>query len=87
MCFPTVANAVTAAVPAQDVGVAAGTNNALNALGGVFGVAIMAAVFAGNGGYPAARDSSADSGPPNGWPPGSRPRAWSRRHWPRRNGS
>jgi EmrB/QacA subfamily drug resistance transporter len=51
MCFPTVANAVTAAVPAQDVGVAAGTNNALNALGGVFGVAIMAAVFAGNGGY------------------------------------
>ncbi len=30
---------------------AAGTNNALNALGGVFGVAIMAAVFAGNGGY------------------------------------
>jgi MFS family permease len=51
MCFPTVANAVTAAVPIQDVGVAAGTNNALNALGGVFGVAIMAAVFAGNGGY------------------------------------
>ena len=51
MCFPTVANAVTAAVPARDVGVAAGTNNALNALGGVFGVAIMAAVFAGNGGY------------------------------------
>ena len=30
---------------------AAGTNNALNALGGVFGVAILAAVFAGNGGY------------------------------------
>ena len=51
MCFPTVANAVTAAVPIEDVGVAAGTNNALNALGGVFGVAIMAAVFAGNGGY------------------------------------
>jgi EmrB/QacA subfamily drug resistance transporter len=51
MCFPAVANAVTAAVPLEDVGVAAGTNNALNALGGVFGVAIMAAVFAGNGGY------------------------------------
>jgi MFS family permease len=51
MCFPAVANAVTAAVPIEDVGVAAGTNNALNALGGVFGVAIMAAVFAGNGGY------------------------------------
>jgi len=51
MCFPTVANAVTAAVPAADVGVAAGTNNALNALGGVFGVAIMAAVFAAHGSY------------------------------------
>jgi EmrB/QacA subfamily drug resistance transporter len=51
MCFPTVANAVTAAVPPADVGVAAGTNNALNALGGVFGVAIMAAVFAAHGSY------------------------------------
>jgi IS605 OrfB family transposase len=51
MCFPTVANAVTASVPAGDVGVAAGTNNALNALGGVFGVAIMAAVFAAHGNY------------------------------------
>ena len=51
MCFPTVANAVTASVPAADVGVAAGTNNALNALGGVFGVAIMAAVFAAHGSY------------------------------------
>jgi MFS family permease len=51
MCFPTVANAVTASVPVGDVGVAAGTNNALNALGGVFGVAIMAAVFAAHGSY------------------------------------
>jgi EmrB/QacA subfamily drug resistance transporter len=51
MCFPTVANAVTASVPAADVGIAAGTNNALNALGGVFGVAVMAAVFAAYGSY------------------------------------
>ena len=51
MCFPTVANAVTASVPDGDVGVAAGTNNALNALGGVFGVAILAAVFAVHGSY------------------------------------
>lgn len=51
MCFPTVANAVTASVPASDVGVAAGTNNALNALGGVFGIAILAAVFAAEGSY------------------------------------
>ncbi len=51
MCFPTVANAVTSSVPVHDVGVAAGTNNALNALGGVFGVAILGAVFAAHGGY------------------------------------
>ena len=66
MCFPAVANAVTAAVPLEDVGVAAGTNNALNALGGVFGVAILAAVFAGNGGY---------SGPA-GFIAGFRPAEW-----------
>jgi len=51
MCFPTVANAVTGSVPLADVGVEAGTNNALNALGGVFGVAILAAVFAAHGSY------------------------------------
>jgi EmrB/QacA subfamily drug resistance transporter len=51
MCFPTVANAVVGAVPIEDSGVAAGTNNALREVGGVFGVAILAAVFAGNGDY------------------------------------
>jgi EmrB/QacA subfamily drug resistance transporter len=51
LCFPTVANEVTGSVPAADVGVAAGTNNALNALGGVFGIAILAAIFAAHGSY------------------------------------
>ena len=51
MCFPTVANLVTGSVPPEDAGVAAGTNNALNALGGVFGVAVLAAVFAAHGSY------------------------------------
>lgn len=51
MCFPTVANAVVAAVPIEDSGVAAGTNNALREVGGVFGVAILAAVFIANGDY------------------------------------
>lgn len=51
MCFPTVANEVTGSVPSSDVGVAAGTNNALNALGGVFGIAILAAIFAAHGSY------------------------------------
>ena len=51
MCFPTTANAVVASVPANDAGVAAGANNALREVGGVFGVAILAAVFAANGSY------------------------------------
>jgi EmrB/QacA subfamily drug resistance transporter len=51
MCFPTTANAVVAAVPVRDTGVAAGTNSALREVGGVFGVAILAAVFTANGGY------------------------------------
>ncbi len=51
LCFPTVANQVTGSVPAADVGVAAGTNNALNALGGVFGIAILGVIFAAHGGY------------------------------------
>lgn len=51
MCFPTTANAVTLALPPDDVALAAGTNTALREIGGVFGVAILAAVFAANGGY------------------------------------
>jgi MFS family permease len=51
MCFPTTANAVTLALPAADAAVAAGTNTALREVGGVFGVAILAAVFAHYGGY------------------------------------
>jgi EmrB/QacA subfamily drug resistance transporter len=51
MVFPTTANAVTASVPAEDAGVAAGVNNALRELGGVFGVAVLAAAFAASGSY------------------------------------
>ncbi|WP_049565071.1 MFS transporter [Streptomyces sp. SBT349] len=51
MIFSTSASAVTSAVPPADTGVAAGTNTALRELGGVFGIAILAAVFAHNGGY------------------------------------
>ena len=45
LCFPTVANAVMSSVPMQDAGVASGTNSSLRELGGVFGVAVLAAVF------------------------------------------
>ena len=45
LCFPTVANAVMSSVPTQEAGVASGTNSSLRELGGVFGVAVLAAVF------------------------------------------
>jgi EmrB/QacA subfamily drug resistance transporter len=51
MIFATSASAATAAVPRHDTAVAAGTNTALRELGGVFGIAILAAVFARNGSY------------------------------------
>jgi MFS family permease len=51
LCFPTVTNAVVASVAPTDSGIAAGTNSAMRELGGVFGIAILAAVFAANGSY------------------------------------
>jgi EmrB/QacA subfamily drug resistance transporter len=51
MVFPTVANQVTTSVPIEDAGVAAGVNSAMRELGAVFGVAIIALVFANNGSY------------------------------------
>jgi EmrB/QacA subfamily drug resistance transporter len=51
MCLPTVANAAVGSVPPQEAGVASGTSNALRQLGGVFGVAVLAAVFTHQGGY------------------------------------
>ena len=51
LCFPTVANAVVGSVPAEEAGVASGANSALRELGGVFGIAVVAAVFAGGGVY------------------------------------
>ena len=50
-CFPTVANAVMGSVPLQEAGVAAGTNSTIRELGGVFGVAVLATVFARHGVY------------------------------------
>jgi EmrB/QacA subfamily drug resistance transporter len=51
MCFPTVANAVAQSVPLEEIGVASGTNSAVRELGGVFGVAVLAAVFTHGGVY------------------------------------
>ena len=51
LIFPTLANAAISSVPLADSGVAAGTNNTMREAGGLFGVAILAAVFTANGGY------------------------------------
>lgn len=51
LVFPTVAGEVVSSVPAADIGIASGTNSALRELGGVFGVAVLASVFARPGVY------------------------------------
>jgi MFS family permease len=49
--FAPMANVVLSAVRPAQQGQASGANNAIRELGGVFGVAILAAVFAARGGY------------------------------------
>ena len=49
--FAPVANLVLSAVKRDEEGIASGANNAIRELGGVFGVAVLASVFARQGGY------------------------------------
>jgi EmrB/QacA subfamily drug resistance transporter len=49
--FVPVANVVMGSVPAAEEGVASGTNNAIRELGGVFGIAVLGAVFSAQGSY------------------------------------
>ncbi len=49
--FAPVANVVLSSVRPEEEGQASGANNAIRELGGVFGVAVLAAVFTANGGY------------------------------------
>jgi EmrB/QacA subfamily drug resistance transporter len=51
LVFPTVSTEVLASVPGPEVGIASGTNSALREVGGVFGVAVLASVFARPGAY------------------------------------
>jgi EmrB/QacA subfamily drug resistance transporter len=51
LCFPTVANSVMSSVPPEEAGTASGTNSSLRELGGVFGVAVLAAIFTRQGVY------------------------------------
>ncbi len=49
--FAPVANVVLSAVRPEEEGQASGANNAIRELGGVFGVAVLASIFSGYGGY------------------------------------
>jgi MFS family permease len=49
--FAPIANIVLSAVRPEEEGKASGANNAIRELGGVFGVAVLASVFAANGSY------------------------------------
>ena len=51
LIFPTAAATVLAAVQPDQAGKASGANNAIREIGGVMGVAVLASVFAANGGY------------------------------------
>jgi hypothetical protein len=43
----------------QEEGIASGANNAIRELGGVFGVAVLASVFASRGGHESGQASTA----------------------------
>jgi EmrB/QacA subfamily drug resistance transporter len=55
MTFPAAQNSVVGSVPAEAIGKAAGTNSTMRELGGVFGIALSVAVFAGAGSYASAQ--------------------------------
>jgi EmrB/QacA subfamily drug resistance transporter len=49
--FAPIANVVLSAVRREEEGKASGANNAIREVGGVFGVAVLAAIFTANGSY------------------------------------
>ena len=51
MFFAPIANVVLSSVRHEEEGQASGANNAIRELGGVFGVAVLASIFAHSGGY------------------------------------
>jgi EmrB/QacA subfamily drug resistance transporter len=51
MSFPAAQNSVVGSVPAEAIGKAAGTNSTMRELGGVLGIALGVAAFAGAGSY------------------------------------
>ena len=66
VAIPATMSAVMTGVPPQAIGQASGTLNMLRQLGGVFGIAITAAVFAARGGYNSAAQFTHGFGPAMG---------------------
>ena len=54
MAIPSAQNSVVGSVAIEDVGKAAGANSMMRELGGVFGIAVAVAVFAGAGSFASA---------------------------------
>jgi predicted MFS family arabinose efflux permease len=63
LALPAVTKAVIGSVPRDDIGKASGSFSMMRQLGGAFGVAILAAVFASAGGYTSAAAFSAGFAP------------------------
>ena len=51
LVFAPAANAVLGSVRPEEAGQASGATNAIREVGGVLGVAVLASVFSGSGGY------------------------------------
>ena len=66
VAIPPTQSVVMTAVAAADIGKASGTFSSLRQLGGVFGVAICAAVFAAHGSYASAAAFTGGFGPAMG---------------------
>jgi MFS family permease len=66
MAIPSAQNSVLASVSLEQLGKAAGANSMMRELGGVFGIAIVVAVFAGAGGYASAAAFTDGFGPAMG---------------------
>jgi EmrB/QacA subfamily drug resistance transporter len=63
MAIPSAQNSVLGSVAREAVGKAAGTNSLMRELGGVFGIALAVAVFAGAGSYSSAQAFTDGFGP------------------------
>jgi hypothetical protein len=63
MAIPSAQNSVVGSVAIDAIGKAAGVNSMMRELGGVFGIAVVVAVFAGAGGYASAHAFTDGFGP------------------------